>query len=253
MSEEQFEQEQDRKPALLQELSLGMLESLLNGFIDLDPETRSAVRERAGLVVRIKAADPDIVFFMHFTREGIELSGRSPSQARVRVSGSTLSLLSVLFGSHGLDTPGRIRVWGEEDHIAWLVDLMQQFNLRTSAQRWLREHVSLPDIWNKIRRHDPSWLSDLMPMPGMLRDALSEIRSLRRRLDEQQDAWLHQQALWETQRRWDIAVVVLTLLAVMAALLPGDTLRQRLAGLETEHLVIAALGLAVVATRFWRR
>ena len=40
---------------------------------------------------------------------------------------------------------------------------------------------------------------------------------------------------------------------VMAALLPGDTLRQRLAGLETEHLVIAALGLAVVATRFWRR
>ena len=144
-------------------------------------------------------------------------------------------------------------MWGEEDHIAWLVDLMQQFNLRTSAQRWLREHVSLPDIWNKIRRHDPSWLSDLMPMPGMLRDALSEIRSLRRRLDEQQDAWLHQQALWETQRRWDIAVVALTLLAVMAALLPGDTLTQRLAGLETEHLVIAALGLAVVATRFWRR
>ena len=48
-------------------------------------------------------------------------------------------------------------------------------------------------------------------------------------------------------------IVVLTLLAVMAALLPGDTLTQRLAGLETEHLVIAALGLAVVATRFWRR
>ena len=41
--------------------------------------------------------------------------------------------------------------------------------------------------------------------------------------------------------------------AVMAALLPGDPRTQRLAGLETEHLVIAALGLAVVATRFWRR
>lgn len=256
MSEEQFEEdrEQPHKPATLaQELWLGMLESLLNSFVDLDAETRQQVREHSGLIVRVKTADPHMICYMHFTSEGIELSAEAPGPAKVRIGGSMLSLLSALAGRHSLDQPGKIRIWGESTQVSWLIDLLNSFNLRTSAQRWLRQHLNVTELWHKIRRSDPSWISDLMPMPGMMREALSEIRSLRRSLEQQQEAWREQQLAWQQQRRWDLLMVVLVMAALLLALLPGDDLGQRLAGFDRERLICLGLGLALVASRFWRR
>jgi len=80
---------------------LGMLESLINAFIDLDSDTQAQCRERAGLIVRVKAADPYAVFYVLFTDHGIELSTNSPGSARVRVGGSALALAGALLGGHG--------------------------------------------------------------------------------------------------------------------------------------------------------
>lgn len=247
------EQRLGRAPALVQELWLGALETLVNAFIDIDPETRAQVRARDGLIVRVKTSDPFLVFYMHFTPEGIEFSSRSPGAARVRLAGTLLTLAGALLGGHGLDTPGKVRLWGENDDVAWLMDLMRQFNLRTSAQRWLREHVHLDSLWQKISHHDPSWISDLMPMPGMMREALNEIRALRRQLEAQQEAWQAQQLALQQQRRWDIGMMVLVLATLLIALLPGTTLIERLHGLTTERLLWIALTLALIGTRFWRR
>ncbi len=256
MSEEQFEEDRDRprKPvALAQELWLGMLESLINSFVDLDPDTRQQVRARDGLIVRVKAVDPHMICYLHFTREGIELSAEAPGPATVRIGGSLLSLLSAIAGQHSLDKPGKIRIWGESTQVNWLIELLNAFNLRTSAQRWLRRHLNIGELWHKIRRNDPSWISDLMPMPGMMREALAEIRTLRKSLDQQQEAWRDQQYAWQQQRPWDIGILVVVMATLVLALLPGNTLVDRIDGLTPERLICIGLALALIGTRFWRR
>lgn len=230
-----------------------MLESLLNSFVDLDPDTRQQVRSHDGLIVRVKAVDPHMICYLHFTTEGIELSADAPGPATVRIGGSMLSLLAALAGQHSLDKPGKIRIWGESAQVNWLIDLLNGFNLRTSAQRWLRQHLNIGELWHKIRRNDPSWIADLMPMPGMMREALAEIRTLRKSLDQQQEAWRDQQYAWQQQRPWDIGILVVVMTTLVLALLPGNTLVERVDGLTPERLICIGLALALIGTRFWRR
>ncbi|REH37948.1 SCP-2 sterol transfer family protein [Paraperlucidibaca baekdonensis] len=243
----------DTPPRLITELSLGVVESLLNACIEHDDTTRRQVLSREGLVVRVKTSDPALTAYLLFTAQGIEVSSRSPGRASVRINASLLSLLGVLTGQQRLDNPGRIRLWGDSDAVNWLVELLQEANVRSLFTRWLREHLNIQELWQKIRRHDPSWISDLMPMPGMLREALSEIRDLKQALAAQEAAWAAREAAWAKQKRWDMLSVAVVLLALLATLLPGDTLGARLAGLGHSELMAIALGIALVCSRAWRR
>ena len=255
VQEERYEDEREapyRPPTLAQELGLGMMESLLNSFVDLDPETRQQVRAHSQLIVRVKTAEPHMTCYMQFTSEGIELSSEAPGPAKVRISGSTLSLLSVIAGRQSPEQPGRLRIWGENSEVSWLITLLKNFNLRTSAQRWLRQHLNLGELWQKIRHNDPTWLADITPIPGMMREALGEIRSLRQSLEQQQQAWLAQQEAWQQQRRQDMVVILTIVAAIIIGILPGGGV-QGLLGLGPTQLICVGLGLAMIASRFWRR
>ncbi len=232
---------------------LGMLESLINAFIDLDSDTQAQCRERAGLIVRVKAADPYAVFYVLFTDHGIELSTNSPGSARVRVGGSALALAGALLGGHGLDDGRRIHVWGDESQVSWLLDLLREFNFRTSAQRWLGEHLNITEILARLRRHDPSWLSDLMPMPSLMRDAQTQLRVLRQDVDEQDQKLRVQIRELHLQRRWDVALMLMLLLSTALVLLPGDTLPARVLGMAPLQISWLAFAVMLVCTRFWRR
>lgn len=239
-------------PSLMTELGLGIVESLLNACIEHDELTRAQVLSREGLVVRVKTHDPALTAYLLFTAHGIEISSRSPGRASVRINASLLSLLAVLSGQQRLDNASRIRLWGDSEAVNWLVDLLNTTNVRRILARWLREHLNITELWQKIRRHDPSWLSDLMPMPGMLRQALSEIEGLKLTLAAQEKAWAEREQAWAKQKRWDVMSMALVLLALMATLLPGDTLMTRLGGLGQSELMAIALGLSLVISRAWR-
>lgn len=243
----------DPRPVLVQDLWLGLLESVINNFIDLDPATKAALAERHGLIIRVKTVEPYAVFYAQITPTGVELSSESLGVSRVRISGSFLALMGALIGGHGLGQPGRLQIWGESDQADWLKQVLSDFNLRTSAQRWLKSHLNLNELWHKVRQNDPTWLSDLMPMPGMMREALLEIRELQANLVQQQAALQAQQVAWQAQRRWDILIVFLVLAALVLSLLPGDTLPARLDSLDSTHLLWVAMAFAVVSTRLWRR
>ena len=242
-----------RKPALIQELMLGMLESLINAFIDLDAATQSQCRERAGLIVRVKTTDPYVVVYVLFTDHGIELSSNSPGAARIRVGGSALALAGALLGGSGLDENRKIHVWGEESQVSWLMDLLREFNFRTSAQRWLSEHLNITEILARLRRHDPSWLTDLMPMPNLMRDAQTQLRLLRQELDEQEQTLRVQVRELHLQRRWDVALMLMLLLSTTLVLLPGDTLPARVLSMAPMQISWLAFAVTLVCTRFWRR
>lgn len=232
---------------------LGMLESLINAFIDLDGDTKAQCRARDGLIVRVKMADPYAVFYVLFTDHGLELSTNSPGSTRVRIGGSALALAGALLGGHGLDDGRRIHVWGDETQVSWLLDVLRTFNFRTSAQRWLGEHLNISDILARLRRHDPSWLADLMPMPSLMRDAQSQLRLLREDIDEQGQTLRAQARELHRQRRWDVALMLMLLLSTTLVLLPGDTLPARLLGLAPLQISWLAFAVTLVCTRFWRR
>lgn len=242
-----------RKPALIQELMLGMLESLINAFIDLDAATQSQCRDRVGLIVRVKMADPYAVVYVLFTDHGIELSSNSPGTARIRVGGTALAIAGALLGGNGLDNNRKIHVWGDENQVGWLMGLLREFNLRTSAQRWLGEHLNITEILARLRRHDPSWLSDLMPMPSLMRDAQTQLRLLRQDIDEQEQKLRVQVRELHLQRRWDVALMLMLLLSTTLVLLPGDTLPARILGLAPLQISWLVFAVTLVCTRFWRR
>lgn len=247
------EKEHARKPALIQELMLGMLESLINAFIDLDAETQTQCRSREGLIVRVKSADPYGVFYVLFTDHGVELSTHSPGMAKVRVGGSALAIASALLGGHGIDNDRKIHVWGDEAHVDWLKDLLRDFNFRTSAQRWLSDHLNLPDLLARLRRHDPSWLADLMPMPNLMRDAQVQLRVLRADVDEQANTLREAVSDLHQQRRWDVALMLLLVLATGVVFLPGDSVISKIDAATALHVSWVIFAVALICSRFWRR
>ena len=232
---------------------LGMLESLINAFIDLDSDTQAQCRDRAGLIVRVKMADPYAVFYVLFTDHGIELSTNSPGSARVRVGGSALALAGALLGGNGLDDSRRIHVWGDEGQVSWLLNLLREFNFRTSAQRWRGEHLNITVILARLRRHDHSWPADLKPTRNLTRDAQTQLRLLRQELDEQEQTLRVQVRELHLQRRWDVALMLMLLLSTTLVLLPGDTLPARVLSMAPMQISWLAFAVTLVCTRFWRR
>lgn len=238
---------------LAQHLWLGAIETLINGFIDLDPSTRERVNSLHGLVVRVKVLDPYLPFYLFFTREGIEVCDIAPAPARVRVNARLFDLMRTLLGASPVSVSGRprVRVWGESESVAVLEALLNDFNLRTRAQEWLRANLNFESLWQKIRNHDPSWLQDFLPLPGLMRETLKELRQLNQNLQSQQEEFRRYREQSEKQRARDLVFVLLAFLALTGGL-TGSFSSESLSGLTTERLLLLVMGLLLIGSRLRR-
>jgi hypothetical protein len=238
---------------LAQYLWLGAIETLINSFIDLDEPTRRHVASLHGLVVRVKLLDPYLPFYLYFTKEGIEVCDTAPAPASVRVNARLFDLMRSLLGASPVSSSGRprIRIWGEAESVATLDALLHDFNLRTRAQEWLRGHLNLESLWEKIRNHDPSWLKDFLPMPGLMRETLSELKRLNQHLDTQQAVFERYRQETQQQRIRDILFLTLAFLALLGGL-TGSFSTQSLSALNSEHILLLATGLALIFSRLRR-
>lgn len=244
MAEQEYQaaDQQPHKPPLLFEIWLGLLETLINGFIDIDPDTRAQISAHAGLIMRVKTSDPFMLFYVVLTPEGVELYSHNPGPSKIRIGGSVLALSGALFGGDALRDADNVRIWGDNDNVFWFTELLRQYNLRTAAQLWLREHLNLKELLQKVNRHDPSWLSDLMPMPGMMREAMTELRKHRIQLQEQEVRLEQALGQLRAKRQRDVAAYSLALLVLLITLLPGASIEQRLHALMPDQVI----GIAVV-------
>ncbi len=239
---------------LAQHVWLGLVETLLNGFIDLDGPTGDRVVELSGLIVRVKLLDPFLSFYLYFTPEGIEVCDVAPGPARVRINARVYDLMRVLLGrpARGRSGRPRVRMWGDADSIVALESLLQDFNLRTRASEWLQSHLDMKSVWERIRRHDPSWLQDFVPLPGLMREALAELRQLNRNLQAQQDEMERFRANLGKQRRQDLVFLLLAFVALSGGLTGGFS-AAALAAMNAERVLLIVVGLALVASRLRNR
>ncbi|HEX6590584.1 MAG TPA: SCP2 sterol-binding domain-containing protein [Moraxellaceae bacterium] len=235
---------------LAQHLWLGAIETLINAFIDLDAPTRERIAELHGLVVRVKVLDPYLPFYLYFTREGIEVCDVAPGPARVRINARLFDLMRTLLGAAPQSASGRprVRVWGEAESVATLEALLEDFNLRTRAQHWLREHLNMDALWQKIRNHDPSWLQDFLPLPSLMRETLGELRLLNQNLQGQQAEFERYRLESQAQRRRDIIFMLLAFLAMMGAI-SGNLNAADITSIGNERLLLLAMGVLLVLSR----
>lgn len=235
---------------LAQHLWLGGIETLINAFIDLDAPTRERIAELHGLVVRVKVLDPYLPFYLYFTREGIEVCDVAPGPARVRINARLFDLMRTLLGAAPQSASGRprVRVWGEAESVATLEALLNDFNLRTRAQHWLREHLNMDSLWQKIRNHDPSWLQDFLPLPSLMRETLGELRLLNQNLQGQQAEFERYRLESQAQRRRDIIFMLLAFLAMMGAI-SGHLSAATISSIGNERLLLLAMGVLLVLSR----
>lgn len=235
---------------LAQHLVLGVIETLLNSFIELDAATRNQVTSLSGLIVRVKLADPYMAFYLYFTSEGIEVCDVAPGPARVRVNARVYDLMRTLLGTSNQTASGRprVRVWGEAESVAALEHLLTEYNLRTRAREWLHGHMDISSLWEKIRRHDPSWLQDFLPLPGMMRDALNELRQLNYNLQRHQEELETFRQRINRQRAKDL-LIMLVAVAVMIGGLTGGFTTANLADLTPERILLLIAGLALILSR----
>ncbi|MDF3030093.1 MAG: hypothetical protein K0R03_651 [Moraxellaceae bacterium] len=231
-------------------LWLGAIETLINAFIDLDAPTRERVTSMAGLVVRVKVVDPYLPFYLFFTREGIEVCEEAPYPAQVRVNARLFDMVRTLLGAAPVSPSGRtrVRVWGEAESVAQLESLLIDYNLRTRAQEWLRGHLNLESLWQKIRNHDPSWLKDFMPLPSLMRETLNEIRLLNQNLNLQQLEFERFRKQAHRQRTYDLVFLSLVFLALMAGLTEHLS-AERLAQLSSQQVLMLCMAALMLLSR----
>ncbi|MCC2638046.1 MAG: hypothetical protein K0Q68_1765 [Moraxellaceae bacterium] len=231
-------------------LWLGAIETLINAFIDLDGPTRDQVHALRGLVVRVKILDPYLPFYLLFTEEGIEVSDEAPTPAQVRINARLFDMMRALLGASPLSASGRprVRVWGEAESVAQLETLLTDYNVRTRAQQWLRENLNLEQLWHKIRNHDPSWLQDFLPLPGLMRETLAELRQVNQNLQRQQDEFAQYRQLARRQRIHDLLFLSAAMIALLAGL-SDDLSTQRLGELRTEQVLLIAMAAVLLFSR----
>lgn len=231
-------------------LWLGAIETLINAFVDLDSPTREQVRSLRGLVVRVKILDPYLPFYLLFTEEGIEVSDETPTPAQVRINARLFDLMRTLLGAAPVSASGRprVRVWGEAERVAQLETLLTDYNVRTRAQQWLREHLNLEQLWHKIRNHDPSWLKDFMPLPGLMRETLAELRLVNQNLLRQQQEFEQFREHSRRQRMHDLLFLVIAFLALLGGL-AGDLSVQRLSEIRSDQALLLVTAAVLLVSR----
>lgn len=231
-------------------LWLGAIETLINAFIDLDAPTREHVRSLRGLVVRVKILDPYLPFYLLFTEEGIEVSDEAPTPAQVRINSRLFDLMRTLLGAAPVSASGRprVRVWGEAESVAQLETLLTDYNLRTRAQQWLREHLNMEQLWYKIRNHDPSWLKDFLPLPGMMRETLAELRMVNQNLLRHQEEFALYRQQARRQRVQDLLFLSVAFLALLGGL-SGELLAQRPDALRPDQILLLVMAALLLLSR----
>jgi ubiquinone biosynthesis protein UbiJ len=177
MSSAHFQQQ----PSSLAYFWLNSLESLLNAFVDLDPATRNQLTQLDGIVVRVKTFAPYQVFYLLFTTQGIEVSPKPQGDVQIRLSGKVRDLVWTLLGLESeqhAESKGHLHLWGETTLLQQLRHLLQEFNLRSAAAHWIKTHLPINTLWQKLTEQDLSWLRDLQPIPALIKQTRAEIAAL---------------------------------------------------------------------------
>lgn len=244
---------------LSQLLVLGTLEVLLNQALAMHPQGRQHLAALSGNAIRVRAFEPDFIFYCLIDNDGIELTTQFDGEARVRVRGSAGSLLHRALlppgEKHPHDDSDGVQIDGDEALVAALRDALETFNLWEALRTWLREHVAMPEIFGLLRQHDPAWMDRMQDMPQLLAELLAESR---RQGQVQQDILREVRMMKESlrsERRTDIlcitAGIFLLALALMTATdsLPGGLSGQ--SAYDRHAWVLAALGLALMVSRLF--
>lgn len=196
---------------------LNSLESLLNSFLELDPEHRRHIAPLEGMVVRVKTFSPYMVFYLQFSSDRIEVMPHATGEVQIRLSGRVRDLVWTFLGLENeqrLEARGQLNLWGDEVIANNLRSLLQEFNLRSAAGVWLKSHWPLNMLWQKLSQQDLSWLADLQPIPEMILKTREEVAELRIDLVRQSNQLESLQEQLNTQLsyiRFMLAALLLTL------------------------------------------
>lgn len=237
-------------------LAIGGLEALINSTLALDPPTVKALTVHAGTVIKLKIRDPYSIFYLIIDSDGIEVRDEYPGRADIRVIGSLSALSGRLLGigEPQQSSSRAIQIWGNPDKIAALSIILSQFNLRTAASRWFREHANIPALLEKIRHHDASWIRDLSPIPTLIREALDQLRLLNSTLQEHQKSLMEFKHHLARQRARDLIYLLLAFVAIMSAILEAGTMPIRqLAALPFNSWLLLATAIALILSRLQSR
>lgn len=247
----------DSNPSPGEFLLLGALEVLLNQALSVHPQGPASLEQLHGKVVRIRAFDPDYIFYCLIERDGIELTNTYDGDADIRVRGSAGALVyrALLPPGDEQATTTDIQVDGEAGAVQALTDALDTFNLWEAVRTWLREHVTMPEIFGVLRRYDPAWLERLQGLPQQVGEVLEE---LRRQSLQQQEILAEIRSMKESlraERRTDILVITvataLLALAMMTAMGKLPLFSVPSVHAPEQAWILASLGIALMLSRLF--
>lgn len=241
------------------DLLLGALEAILNAALDLDPTAKAELTGLRGTVIRLRLTDPHRVYYLLIDDDGIALEAQLAADRHVdiRIQATWSTLLCRFLGwQHDSSYHDGFRVAGDRSKIDALEGVLQGFNLRALAQTWLREHLDFQGILQKLKQREPGWIAEFAPIPGLLKDALGELRQLNHSLQAQQQEFVRFQQRLARQRSRDIIflmVATLALVSVFSQPLAHSNVTDTLRSLEPRDWLLIITAFALVVSRLQQK
>lgn len=248
----------DKQTPMGQMLVLGALEVLLNQALAMHPQGRQHLARLSGNTIRVRAYEPDFIFYCLIDSDGIELTTEFDGDARIRIRGSAATLLHRALlppGEKPVAGDDSVQIDGDAALVAELRETLETFNLWEAVRTWLREHVAMPELFGMLRQHDPAWMDRMQDIPQLLAELLAESQ---RQAQNQQAILAEVRSLRESlraERRTDILCITTGMFMLAIALLTatGPMPGGSAADLHGSDLawVMAALGIALMLSRLF--
>lgn len=240
-------------------LVLGALEILLNQALTLHPQGPDTLLALAGKTVRVRAYDPDFIFYCLIDESGVELATEFDGDAQIRIRGSTGNLLYQTLlprdQNRTHEEPSGIQIDGDAAAVDSLLLALDTFNLWEAMRIWIRQYVAMPEIFGLLRQHDPEWLARLQSLPQIVEQVLSELEQ-QKQIQQQilEEIRLLQSVRQHTQTHDLWIALTGAVLLILALLMATKHLPVWAAPDEQVQIVIlAVLGLALMMSRLLGR
>ena len=172
----------DNSESMTSLFMIGLFESAMNTVLAQHAQAAQTLASHAGKVIRIKIFNPHYSIYLVLCEEGVQILSQFDGvvDARVRAPASQLAWLMLGESADSQQVLNQLKVTGNQQLVADLVQLTVEINLwhwmTSLLQEWLPDFRNILRQLAALRSHSTEWIENIQQLSKVNCETLDEIR-----------------------------------------------------------------------------